>query len=309
MYYLPIWFQAIDGVSAVNSGIRLLPMVIPIVVASITTGQLVSRIGYYTPFMIFGVCLTAVGAGLLTTLGIDTSEGKWIGFQIVYGFGLGSCSQAPNMAAQTVLPREDVAIGASLMFFGQQLFGAVFASVGQNVLDNQLANRLAGIPGISPRLIQSTGATELLNLIPADHHAVALEAYNDSLRVCFRAGLIMACLSILGALCMEWRSVKKNLPPKNPDGKRAAEEGKGQGNLSEKEALEAEAEAEVEAVAAADGEKDKDRDAAAAVFTASTEATRTASQTEVALTSTLTTVEKTEERIKTEKAEAKEMAA
>ena len=309
VYYLPIWFQAIDGVSAVNSGIRLLPMVIPIVVASITTGQLVSRIGYYTPFMIFGVCLTAVGAGLLTTLGIDTSEGKWIGFQIVYGFGLGSCSQAPNMAAQTVLPREDVAIGASLMFFGQQLFGAVFASVGQNVLDNQLANRLAGIPGISPRLIQSTGATELLNLIPADHHAAALEAYNDSLRVCFQVGLIMACLSILGALGMEWRSVKKNLPPKNPDGKRAAEEGKGQGNLSEKEALEAEAEAEVEAVAAADGEKDKDRDAAAAVFTASTEATRTASQTEVALTSTLTTVEKTEERIKTEKAEAKEMAA
>lgn len=226
----------------------------------------------------------------------------------MYGFGLGSCSQAPNMAAQTVLPREDVAIGASLMFFGQQLFGAVFASVGQNVLDNQLANRLAGIPGISPRLIQSTGATELLNLIPAEHHAAALEAYNGSLRVRFQVGLIMACLSILGALGMEWRSVKKNLPPKKPDSKRAAEEGKGQGNLSEKEAPEAEA----EAVAAVDGEKDMDKDPAA-VFTVSTEATHTASQTEVALTSTLATVEKTEEkteqRIKTEKAEAKEMAA
>jgi hypothetical protein len=151
-------------------------MVMPIVVASIITGQLVSRIGYYTPFMIFGVCLTAVGAGLLTTLEIDASEGKWIGFQIVYGFGLGSCSRAPNMAAQTVLPREDVAIGASLMFFGQQLFDAVFTAVGQNVLDNQLANRLAGIPGISPRLIQSMGATELLNLIPAEYHAAAVEA-------------------------------------------------------------------------------------------------------------------------------------
>ncbi len=307
MYFLPIWFQAIDGNSAVDSGIHLLPMVMPIVVASIITGLLVSRIGYYTPFMIFGVCLTAIGAGLLTTLEIDTSEGKWIGFQIVYGFGLGFCSQAPNMAAQTVLPREDVAIGASLMFFGQQLFGAVFTSVGQNMLDNQLANRLAGIPGISPRLIQSTGATELLNLIPAEHHAAALEAYNDSLRVCFQVGLIMACLSILGALGMEWRSVKKNLPPKNPDGERTAEEGKGQGDLSEKEAPEAEAEAEAEAVAvaAADGEKDKDRDAA--------EATRTASQTEVALTTTLATVEKTEQktekRTETEKAEAKEMAA
>lgn len=260
MYFLPLWFQAIDGDSAVDSGIHLLPMVLPIVAASILTGQLVSRIGYYTPFMIFGVCLTAIGAGLLTTLETDTSAGKWIVFQLVYGFGLGSASQAPNMAAQTVLPREDVAIGASLMFFGQQLFGAVLISVGQNLLDNRLADRLAGIPGVSPRLIQSTGATELLNLIPSEYHVAALEAYNDSLRVVFQVGLIMACLSILGALGMEWRSVKKNLPPKNPDGEQAAEAGEGQVDLSEKEAPEAEAEAV--AVAAADGKEDKDRDAA-----------------------------------------------
>lgn len=276
---------------------------LPIVVASIITGQLVSRIGYYTPFMIFGVCLTAVGAGLLTTLEIDMLEGKWIGFQILYGFGLGSCSQAPNMAAQTVLPREDVAIGASLMFFGQQLFGAIFISVCQNVLDNQLANRLDGIPGISPRLVQSTGATELLKLIPTTYHAAALEAYNDSLRVCFQVGLIMACLSILGALGMEWRSVKKSLPPKKSEGERAAEEGNGPGDLSER--VSPEAEAEVVAVAETDGGTSKDKDEAAAVFAVSTESTRTASLTE----------EKTEQEAeqktkqKIGKAKTKEMAA
>ncbi|KAB8222835.1 major facilitator superfamily domain-containing protein [Aspergillus novoparasiticus] len=230
VYYLPIWFQAIKGISAVESGVHLLPMLIPVVVASIITGQLVSRIGYYTPFMIFGVCLTAIGAGLLTTLGINTSAGNWIGFQIIYGYGIGSCSQAPNMAAQTVLPRKDVAIGASLMFFGQQLFGAVFASVGQNVLFNQLAHRLSGIPGISPELIQSTGATEFLNRVPAEDYVVAKEAYNDSLRKCFEVGLIMACLSVLGALSMEWCSVKKNLPSKERDGQQASEEGKCQGS-------------------------------------------------------------------------------
>jgi len=118
VYYLPIWFHAIDGKSAVESGVDLLPMVLPIAAVSITNGQLISRIGYYTPSLILGVCLTAVGAGLLTTFGVHTSEGKWIGYQILYGFGLGLASQAPNMAAQTVLPKEDVAIGASLMFFG-----------------------------------------------------------------------------------------------------------------------------------------------------------------------------------------------
>ncbi|KAB8238179.1 major facilitator superfamily domain-containing protein [Aspergillus alliaceus] len=76
VYYLPIWFQAIDNVSAVDSGIRLLPMVIPIVIASILTSQLVSHISYYTPFMIFGVCLTATGTGLLTNLQTNTSKAK-----------------------------------------------------------------------------------------------------------------------------------------------------------------------------------------------------------------------------------------
>ena len=65
---------------------------IPIVVSSITTGQLVSRIGYYTPFLIFGVCLTAIGAGLLTTFEIGSSEAKWIVAQIIYGLGLGFCT-------------------------------------------------------------------------------------------------------------------------------------------------------------------------------------------------------------------------
>jgi MFS family permease len=213
-------------------------MVLPLVLASILTGILTSRIGYYTPFLIFGICVTAVGSGLLTTLSINTLVGQWIGYQILYGYGFGCSAQAPNMAAQTVLPRNEVSIGVSLMFFAQTLFGAIFVSIGNVILDTQLAKRLAGIPGVTSRLIQSAGATGLLKLIPAEYHTAALEAYNDSLRVCFQVGLIMACLSILGALGMEWRSVKKNLPPKNPEGERGAEEGKDKEDLGNKAAVE-----------------------------------------------------------------------
>ncbi|GFF63167.1 putative HC-toxin efflux carrier TOXA [Aspergillus lentulus] len=232
VYYLPIWFQVIDGVSAVKSGIRLLPMLLPLVVASILTGQLVSRIGYYTPFLMLGIVLSSIGAGLLTTLGVHTSPGKWIGFQVLYGFGLGTCNQIPNMAAQTVLPREQVAIGASLMFFAQQLFGAVFTSVGQNVLSNQLAKRLA----ISPQVVQNTGATQLLGHVPVEDRAASLGAYNDSLRVVFQVGLIMACLATLGAVTMEWHTVKKKQVPSNSETEagHAAEEGMNQGDLKER---------------------------------------------------------------------------
>ncbi|KAG4441523.1 hypothetical protein IFR05_002980 [Cadophora sp. M221] len=229
-FYLPIWFQAVEGVSALQSGTDLLPLLLLIFVSSIISGISISKTGYYTPFAIFGACLSAIGAGLLTTLEVNSSTAKWVGFQVIYGYGLGCMTQAPNMAAQTVLPKQDIAIGASLMFFGQQLFGAIFMSVGQNVLSTQLARRLADIQGmlkISPQQIQSTGtgATVLLDLIPAEFRGEGLKAYNDSLRVCFQVGLIMACLSVFGAAGLEWKSVRKNLPLKKPDVEKAAEEG------------------------------------------------------------------------------------
>ncbi len=49
------------------------------------------------------------------------------------------------MAAQTVLLRDGVSIGASLMLFAQTLFSAIFVSIGQNVLDGELVERSAGI--------------------------------------------------------------------------------------------------------------------------------------------------------------------
>jgi len=52
IYYIPIWFQAIKGVSAVESGIRNLPMILGLVIISIGSGIGITLIGYYTPFMI-----------------------------------------------------------------------------------------------------------------------------------------------------------------------------------------------------------------------------------------------------------------
>lgn len=89
VYFLPNWFQSIKGVSAMESGIRLLPLMLSMVVGSITGGIANPKIGYYTPFAIVGSCVMSVGAGLLTTFQVDTCEGKWIGYQVPYGLGLG----------------------------------------------------------------------------------------------------------------------------------------------------------------------------------------------------------------------------
>jgi H+/gluconate symporter-like permease len=125
-----------------------------------------------------------------------------------------------------VLPRNEVSIGASVMLFAQTLSGAIFVSVGQNVLDNQLAKRLAGISSITPQQTGTAGATGIFDIIPPQDHSAALEAYNKSLRVCFQVALILACISILGGLVMEWRSVKnkENAPSENPKAEQSHED-------------------------------------------------------------------------------------
>ncbi|KAI1823150.1 major facilitator superfamily domain-containing protein [Xylaria intraflava] len=209
LYFLPIWLQAIMGVSPVNSGIRLLPTTLSVVVASLINGIFVTRIGYYAPSALLGTAISSIGSGLLMTLEVDTSTARFIGYQILYGFGLGLCNQTPSLVAQTVLPKKDVPIGLSLVFFSQYFGGAIFLPIGQALLNNQLLSRLAGIPGFSPSEVQTDGATDLVNSFAAEYHQDVLLAYNESLRTVFRVGLILATLSVLGAASLEWRSVKK----------------------------------------------------------------------------------------------------
>ncbi|CAM1509629.1 Fc.00g033680.m01.CDS01 [Cosmosporella sp. VM-42] len=222
VYYLPIWFQSITGVSAVESGIRLLPLMLSMVAASIFGGFMTQKIGYYTPFAITGSCIMSVGSGFLTALQVDTGEGKWIGYQILYGFGMGMCFQSPNLAAQTVLPAIDVPIGISLMFFSQLLGASVFISVGENVLGNQLLQRLSNISGINPSLVTSSGATSLLSSLPASQRPTVLTAYNESLREVFQIGLALSCLTILGTAALEWKSILKK--PTMPETRQDSQE-------------------------------------------------------------------------------------
>jgi hypothetical protein len=70
---------------------------------------------------------------------------------------MGLVFQVPNLVAQTVLPKNGVPIGLALMLFGSLLSSAVFVAVGENVLSNQLLQRLSGIPGFNRSLVTEGG--------------------------------------------------------------------------------------------------------------------------------------------------------
>lgn len=108
IYYLPIYFQSVDNSSPTESGVRNLPLILSVTVATIVAGGAISATGIAAPVAVVGAALATVAAGLLYTLDINTSTGKWIGYQILGGFAWGAAFQVPIVIGQATAAADDI---------------------------------------------------------------------------------------------------------------------------------------------------------------------------------------------------------
>ncbi|MPY49655.1 MFS transporter [Streptomyces sp. K1PN6] len=188
--YLPTYLQVVRGVSPTLSGVHMLPMVLGLLLASTTSGQIVSRTGRWKVFPIAGTGVTTVGLLLLHQLDEHSSDGETSVYLFVFGVGLGLVMQVLVLIVQNAVPYEDLgvatsgatffrAIGAS---FGVAIFGTVFASR----LGEKLAAALGGArlpPGVTPATLRADphGIAELPPALRAD----ALHAFSSSITAVF----------------------------------------------------------------------------------------------------------------------------
>jgi MFS family permease len=208
IYYLPIWFQAIKGVDAIKSGIMLLPTILATVVGSISSGFIISKVGYYAPFFILSAILMPVGAGLLTTLTIDTGAGKWIGYQILFGLGIGFGNQQPLNVVQTVLDRPDVPVGSAVVIFLRFLGSSIALPIAQSVFLNHLVADLTNLPSVNPEDVIKGGVTELRRLVTPDQLPILLQDYNNAIINVFYIVVATTSLTIFSCFLIEWKTVR-----------------------------------------------------------------------------------------------------
>jgi len=226
LYSLALWFQAVKGTSAVKSGIDTVPMVLALVVAAIVSGGNVRRTGHYVPWMYISAVCMSIGSGLITTFKADTNHSKWIGYQVLFGFGIGVGMQQGGMAAQNVLNQKDVSIGVSMMFFAQSFGGAVFVAIAQAIFDNNLSTHLRQVPDLDIDSIVHAGATELRKIVPKPKLDEVIAIYNEALRKEFIVATAVSSCMILAAAAMEWRKIEPaghSAPSAKDDSKNATE--------------------------------------------------------------------------------------
>lgn len=210
LYYVAIWFQAVKGRSAVESGIASLPMILGLTIGMLIAGQTQQYVNYIPPYMIGSAILASIGCGLFLTWTPDTSQSAWIGYQALFGLGQGAGWQQPFSIAQTFLETKDLPVGTTLMSGCKLLGGAIFVSVGSSVFSQHLVSNLEAIgEGLDVAAIVSAGATDLAKVVPPALLPQVMEAYNDALRHVFVVSVCLSCIAVVGAFGTEWKPIKK----------------------------------------------------------------------------------------------------
>ncbi|OJJ06466.1 hypothetical protein ASPVEDRAFT_200448 [Aspergillus versicolor CBS 583.65] len=208
-YYLPIYFQAVKGVSPTMSGVYLLPTIIAQLFAAGLSGFLVQKLGYYLPFAVTGAVFNAIADGLLSTFVPNTSTGKWIGYQILAGFGQGIGLQMPVIAVQNTLPAPLIPVAMALTMFFSTFFGAVFLSLANTALTNSLRSLVPRYsPNIAAETVIAAGATDLSKVVPAADLPGVLLAYSKSTDHVMYLCLGCACASFVFAWGMGWKDIR-----------------------------------------------------------------------------------------------------
>ena len=192
--YLPLYLQVVKGHSPTESGLLLLPLMGGLLVTSILSGNLISRLGRYRVFPIVGTALMAVGLFLLGHLTPGTSIVTASLFMLVMGLGLGMVMQVLVLAVQNAVDYKylGVATSGSTLFrqiggsIGVSAFGAIFS----HDLATELAKRLP--PGVH---IPSQANPEVVKHLPPAVHTPYVDAFSAALHPVF---LTAAGIAVVG---------------------------------------------------------------------------------------------------------------
>ncbi len=141
--YLPTFLQMVDGATATESGLLMLPMMGGIVGASIISGQLISRTGHYRSHPILGSALSVVGMWLLSRLDADTPRLHYSIWMAVLGAGIGMVMPVLVLAVQNSVRPTDLGTATSANNYFRQIGGSVGAAIFGTLFADRLTDSLA----------------------------------------------------------------------------------------------------------------------------------------------------------------------
>ncbi|MDV3126335.1 MFS transporter [Mycobacterium sp. 21AC1] len=228
--FMPTFMQFVGGVSASESGLRTMPMVIGLLITSTVSGTLVGRTGRYKIYPIAGTAIMLVGFVLLSRMNAATPIPLQALYLFILGAGIGMCMQVLVLIVQNTSNFADLGVATSgVTFFrtigssfGAAIFGSLFATFLSERLPGALASSGApAVAGDSPKALHE---------LSQEAAAPIVNAYADALDLVFLCAAPVALLGFIVALFL------KEVPLQELDAAMAADLGEGFGMPSSESA-------------------------------------------------------------------------
>ncbi|RUS29735.1 major facilitator superfamily domain-containing protein [Jimgerdemannia flammicorona] len=210
IYYLPIYFQVVEGESATASGLELIPLMAGMVACTIVSGNLVSRFGIYRIYITLGAALLTVGAGLISTLTAETGHAEQIGYLIICGMGMGLSMQTMTLAAQSSVEYKDVAVVTTLINFWRTIGGVLGIAISGSIFNNKL---LASLTSLQLDFSIAAARTNVayVQMLPEAVKGQVINSYVQSLSLVFIVGTPLAGVTFLASLFVQHFKLKKTV--------------------------------------------------------------------------------------------------
>lgn len=207
-YYIPILYQIARHHSAIKSGVDLLPYLLAFIVTITVAGVLVSKTGYYYPFLVVSPVFVAVASGLFYTIGPATSSATLAGFQILAGIGIGMGMQNCLVAIQVEFKDDPdlLSQAQSVASFWQFFGGVIGLSTAQPVLATELTRFLAKYAPDAPAALVRNSPLAVYTELPAALVPQVIRAYVEAIRVVFVLGVPISGLALVATIFI--RNVK-----------------------------------------------------------------------------------------------------
>jgi MFS family permease len=208
--FLPLYQQTVQGASATNSGLLLLPMMLSLMVVSVFAGQVITKTGKYKIFPIIGGIGMTVGMILLSFVNVETGKLQLALFMAALGFGMGFLMQTTMLIAQNSVEQKDLGVASSAATFFRSIGGsfgvALFGTIFVRHLKDDIANRLG--PAAAEQMTSGGGQVDphAVQLLPAPLKEALFHGIASSLSTVFIWAIPFA--AVVAVLAFFIREVK-----------------------------------------------------------------------------------------------------
>ena len=205
---LPLYLQIIQGNSATEAGLKLIPLMLGILTFTVTSGRMITKTGKYKKYPVAGTIIMSLGIFLMSTAGVDTPYWQIAFFAVVVGGGLGLSMQTIVIALQNAVDFKDLGIATSSNTFFRTLGGAFGTAIFGTILSDRVAQNLQSgasqLGAVDPGLIAKLSTnTEVIATLPAQAQAVVLEAFASSFHTVFLFAFPVVALAFFFAIALE----------------------------------------------------------------------------------------------------------